>query len=96
MSDYEWTAKQIENLSVANAEQARKITALEARLKEAEAVINSRQTLVLKMYEVYDDPQYLAAFSLLHDHQGEYTGAKWTTEQDDFTARAAEFLKGAA
>ncbi len=71
-----------------------KIAALTARLQEAEAVIKSGQVLVLKMYEVYDDSQYRAAFSLLHDHQGKYSGKTWTKEQDDFTARAAAWLKG--
>lgn len=75
-------------------EDEARIASLESRLREAEAVIKSGQTLVLKMYEVYDDPQYLAAFTLLHNHQGEYTGAKWTKEQDDFEASAAAFLAG--
>ena len=71
------------------------IAALEARLKEAEAVIKSGQVLVLKMWEVYDEPQYQVAFSLLLDHQGKYSGKTWSKEQDDFSSRAAEFLKGA-
>jgi hypothetical protein len=68
------------------------IAALEARLQEATEVIKSGQILVLKMFEVYDDPQYQAAFSLLYDHQGKYSGKKWTEEQNKFTELSSSFL----
>lgn len=79
--------------SFSASEMTDRIAALEAQLAEAREVIKSGQVLVLKMFEVYDEPQYRAAFSLLRDHQGKYSGKTWTKEQDDFTYRAAEFLK---
>lgn len=66
---------------------------LTALLKEAGEALDTGQAFVLKMFEVYDDPQYLAAFSLLADHQGAYSGKTWTKEQNEFTARAAEIRK---
>lgn len=71
-----------------------RIAALEARLKEAEEVIKAGQVLVLKMHKVYNDSQYKAAFSLLYEHQGAYSGERWTNEQEDFEIRAAAWLKG--
>lgn len=70
-----------------------RIAQLEAQLAEAVEVIKCGESLVLKMHEVYDDLQYQTAFQLLADHQGNYTGKQWTNEQDEFSVRAAEFLK---
>ncbi len=69
------------------------LSALRAEVEALEAAVKAGQVLVLRMYEVYEDPQYRAAFSLLHDHQGKYTGKQWTKEQDVFEALAAAALK---
>ena len=58
-----------------------------------EKIVDAAEKLILRMYEVYDDPQYRAAFSLLADFQGKYSGKTWTKEQDELYRLLQEYRR---